>query len=87
MSFGLKNVGVTYQRMVTRIFGEQINKTVEVYVDNMVVKSKKPEEYIPNLAEVFKILRHHKLRLNATKCAFGVRSSRAILRKCKSSWG
>ena len=60
---------------------------MEVCINNMVVKSKKPEEYIPNLAEVFKILRHHKLRLNTTKCAFRVGSSRAILRKCKSSRG
>lgn len=51
----------------------------------MVIKSKKLEEYILNLGEVFKILRHHKLHLNSAKCAFEVGSSRVILRKCKSS--
>ena len=63
MTFGLKNAEATYQRMVTRMFREEIGKTMEVYIDNMVVKSKKPKEHISNLPEVFKILWHHKLRL------------------------
>ena len=78
LSFGLKNVGATYQRMVTRMFREQIGKTVEVYIENMVVKSKKLEEHIPNSAGVFEILRHHKLCTNASKCAFGVGSRKFL---------
>ena len=45
---------------------------MEVYIDDMVVKSKKSEEHVPNLVKIFEILRQHKLRLNASKCAFGV---------------
>ena len=45
---------------------------VEIYIDEMVVKSKRNEEHVPNLVEVFKILRQHKLSLNAEKCDFGV---------------
>ena len=51
---------------------------VEVYIDDMVVKSKKSEEHVPNLVKIFEILRHHKLRLNASKCAFGVRSGKFL---------
>ena len=49
MPFGLKNVGATYQRMVTRMFKEQISKTVEVYISDMVVKSRRNEKHVPNL--------------------------------------
>ena len=72
MPFRLKNVGATYQRMITRIFKEQIGEIVKVYIDNMVVKSRRNEEHVHNLVEVFEILRQHKLCLNANKCAFGV---------------
>ena len=51
---------------------------MEVYIDDMVVKSKKHEEHILNLVEVFEILRHHKLHLNTTKCAFGVGSEKFL---------
>ena len=51
---------------------------VEVYIDDMVVKSKKSEEHVPNLVKIFEILRQHKLRLNASKCAFGVRSGKFL---------
>ena len=51
------------------MFKDQIGDIVEVYIDDMVVKSKKSEEHVPNLVEVFKILRQHKLSLNASKCA------------------
>ena len=58
--------------MVTQIFKEQIGETVEVYINNMVVKSIRNEEHVHNLVEVFEIWRQHKLCLNANKCAFGV---------------
>lgn len=60
------------------MFREQNGKIMEVYINDMVVKSKKPEEHIPNLAKVFEILRHHKLCLNATKCAFDVGSRKFL---------
>ena len=76
MPFGLKNVGAMHQRMVTQIFKDQIGDIVEVYIDDMVVKSKRREEHMPNLVEVFEILRQHKLCLNAGKYVFGVGSSK-----------
>ena len=78
MPFGLKNAGATYQQMVTRMFKEQISETIEVYIDDMVVKIRRNEEHIPNLVEVFEILRQHKLCLNADKCAFSIRSSKFL---------
>ena len=72
MPFDLKNVGDTYQRMITRMFRNKIRLMVEVYVNDMVVKSKKEQGHIDDLREVFEVLRRHKLCLNADKCAFGV---------------
>nr|XP_023895718.1 uncharacterized protein LOC112007578 [Quercus suber] len=72
MPFGLKNAGATYQRMMTRMFRDKIGCTVEVYIDDMVVKSKREEQHTVDLQEVFETLRRHKLRLNAEKCVFGV---------------
>ena len=74
MPFGLKNVGSTYQRMMTKMFEPQLGKNVEVYIDDMVVKSKLVFEHVGNLTNIFEILREHKLRLNASKCSFGVGS-------------
>ena len=57
MPFGLKNVGATYQQMMTRIFRDKIGRTVEVYIDDMVVKSKRDVQHINDLREVFEVLR------------------------------
>ena len=78
MSFGLKNVGSTYQMMMMRIFEPQLGKSIEVYIDNMVVKSKVVSEQVGDLRNIFEILRKHKLRLNASKCSFGVGSSKLL---------
>ena len=72
MPFGLKNAGATYQQMMTRMFRDKIGRTVEVYIDDIVVKSKQEIQHIEDLQGVFEILRQHKLRLNAEKCASGV---------------
>ena len=74
MHFGLKNAGSTYQRMMTKMFEPQLGKNVEVYIDDMVVKSKLVSEHLADLANIFEILRRHKLRLNVSKCSFGVGS-------------
>lgn len=58
--------------MVTRMFRVKIESTIKVYIDDMVVKSKKDERHMTDLNETFKITRQHKLRLNANKCAFEV---------------
>ena len=64
--------------MVTRMFEGQLWKNEEAYIDDMVVKSKEESEHLLDLGEVFKILRKHKLRLNASKCSFGVGSGKFL---------
>lgn len=72
MSFGLKNVGATYQRLMDRICEGGIRRTIEVYVDDMVVKSTTDLAHIDNLTKIFQLLEKHDLRLNIDKCSFGV---------------
>ena len=62
MPFSLKNAGSTYQKMVTQMFESQIGRNVEVYIDNMVVKSKQVVEHLADLGEVLLVLKEHKLR-------------------------
>ncbi|KAI5336927.1 hypothetical protein L3X38_016196 [Prunus dulcis] len=78
MPFGLKNAGATYQRLVNKIFKEQIGKTMEVYVDDMLVKAPKRADHIGNLAESFSLLRQYRMKLNPSKCTFGVSSGRFL---------
>ena len=54
------------------MFEPQLDKNVEVYIDDMVMKSKLVSEHVRDLISIFEILREHKLRLNASKCSFGV---------------
>ena len=67
MPFSLKNAGSTYQRMMTRMFKPQFGKGIEVYIDDMVVKSKVVSEHVGDLGNIFEILKKHKLCLNAYK--------------------
>ena len=78
MPFGLKNTGSTYQQMMTKMFEPQLGKNVEVYIDDMVVKSKLVSEHLADLTSIFEILREHQLRLNASKCSFGVGSGKFL---------
>ena len=78
MPFGLKNAGSTYQRMMTKMFEPQLGKNIEVYIDDMVVKSKVVPEHVGDLGNIFEILRKHKLCLNASKCSFGVGLSKFL---------
>ncbi|XP_050239963.1 uncharacterized protein LOC126689007 [Quercus robur] len=78
MPFSLKNAGSTYQRMMSRMFEPQLGKNIEIYIDDMVVKSKLEFEHINDLENIFKILRKHKLQLNASKCFFGVESRKFL---------
>ena len=78
MLFGLKNVGATYQRMITKMFAKQLGKTVEVYINDMVVKSILAEDHLSDLRAVFNTLKRHHLKLNASKCAFGVGSGKFL---------
>ena len=76
--FGLKNTGSTYQRMMTRMFKPQLGKSIEIYVDDMVVKSKVVSEHLEDLNSTFNVLRKHKLCLNASKCSFGMGSGKFL---------
>ena len=78
MLFGLKNARSTYQRMMTKIFEPQLGKNIEVYIDDMVVKSKDVSDHVDDLRNIFGTLREHKLRLNASKCSFGVGSGKFL---------
>ena len=60
------------------MFRDKIRHTVEVYIDDMAVKSKREMQHIDDLKGVFKVLRQHRLRLNADKCAFGVRAGKFL---------
>ena len=72
MPFGLKNTGATYQSAATTLLHDLIHKGVEVYVDDMIVKSKDHEGHTPALQKFFKKIQFYKLWLNPKKCTFGV---------------
>ena len=78
MPFGLKNAESTYQRMMTRMFELQMGKSIEVYIDDMVVKSKLVYDHVRDLDDIFEIMRKCRLRLNASKCSFGVGSGKFL---------
>ena len=78
MLFDLKNAGSTYQRMMTRMFEPQLGKNIEIYVDDMVVKSKVVSEHLRDLNSTFGVLRKHRLRLNVSKCSFDVGSGKFL---------
>ncbi|KAM2308354.1 hypothetical protein TB2_029953 [Malus domestica] len=70
MPFGLKNAGATYQRLVIMMFKKQIGVTIEVYVNDIMVKGKQRSDHTGNLAETFNILKKYKMKLNPAKCTF-----------------
>ena len=78
MPFELKNAGSTYQRMMTRMFESLLGKNIEIYIDDMVVKSKMVSEHLRDLRIIFEILRNYKLHLNASKCSFSVGSGKFL---------
>ena len=78
MPFGLKNAGATYQRLVNRMFQKQIGATMEVYIDDMLVKSTAAKYHIAHLSEAFQILRNYNMKLNPVKCAFGVSTGKFL---------
>ena len=76
MSFRLKNAGATFQRMVNKVFKDLIGSTMEVYVNDMLVKSVQRTDHLQHLDEVFKLLRKYKVKLNPEKCTFRVASGK-----------
>ena len=78
MPFGLKNAGATYQRLVNHMFHPQIGRNVEVYVDDMLVKSLDEKKHLDDLQETFDTLRRYNMKLNPSKCAFEVSSGKFL---------
>ncbi|XP_070015163.1 uncharacterized protein [Nicotiana sylvestris] len=78
MPFGLKNTGATYQRLVTKMFQEHLGKTMEVYIDDMLVKTQHSGDHTSHLSDTFQILQKFNMKLNPEKCAFSVASDYAI---------
>lgn len=74
MSFGLINVGATYQRLVNMMFKDHIGKIIEVYVGDMLVNSKEARDHVKHLGEMLSILNKYKVKLNPQKCIFGIES-------------
>ena len=78
MPFGLNNVGATYQRLVTKMFQPFLGSTMEVYIDDMLVKSQQHPDHATHLQQAFDILRVYGMKLNPLKCAFGVSAGRFL---------
>jgi dsDNA-binding SOS-regulon protein len=78
MPFSLKNAGATYQRMMQNYLGSQIGRTIQVYIDNVVITTRKEESLISDLAETFDNLNRYKLKLNPTKCSFDVSAGQLL---------
>jgi hypothetical protein len=78
MSFGLKNVGATNQRAIKKCFKKQLNKNVEAYMDDVVVKIRNSDTLITDLEETFASLREYQWKLNPDKCVFGVPSGKLL---------
>ncbi|PNX89864.1 gag-pol polyprotein [Trifolium pratense] len=96
MPFGLKNAWATDQRLMDRVFAEQIGKNLEVYIEDMVVKTMEEGEHDQDLADILNLVRKYYMRLNPAKCSFGVqvgkflgfmltnRGIEANLKKCQA---
>jgi hypothetical protein len=78
MSFSLKNAGATYQRAIQMCFANQLHRNIEVYMDDVVIKTRNPDGLIADLEETFSRLRRFRWKLNPTKCVFGVPSGKLL---------
>ena len=78
MPFGLKNVGPTYQRLMNKMSAHQLGRNVQVYVDNMLVKSVRENDHLNDLQETFDTLRSYNMKLNLSKCVFEVTTGKFL---------
>ena len=78
MPFSLKNARVTYKTLINEMFKDLIGKSMEIYMDNMLDKSKMVGDHIKHLNQMFNILQKYQMKLNPLKCAFGVRSGKFL---------
>ena len=78
MPFGLKNAGATYQRLMNKMFTHQLERNVQVYVDDMLVKSMRENDHLNDLQKTFNTLRSYNMKLNPSKCVFGVTAGKFL---------
>ena len=78
MSFELKNARATYQRLMNKMFAHQIGRNVQIYVDDMLVKSLCENDHLDDLQETFNTLRSYNMKLNPSKCVFGVTAGKFL---------
>jgi hypothetical protein len=78
MPFGLKNMGATYQWMMQNYLASQIGCNIQVYIDDVVITTGKEESLINNLMKIFDNLNRYKLKLNLTKCSFGISAGQLL---------
>ena len=78
MLFGLKNARTTYQRLVNRMFSKQNERNMEVYVDDILVKSKEESTHLDDLKETYITLKQYQMKLNPRKCVFKVMSRKFL---------
>ena len=77
-AFGLKNIGATDQRTIITLFHDLVYKEIEIYVDDIIIKFKKTEDYLVDLKKLFERLRRYNLKLNPAKCAFETPASKLL---------
>ncbi|XP_022032914.1 uncharacterized protein LOC110934027 [Helianthus annuus] len=78
MPFGLRNAGATYQRLMDKVFETQIGRNLEVYVDDLVIKSSEEKQMLADIEETFQRLREYNIKLNPKKCSFGVEEGKFL---------
>ena len=78
MSFGLKNASATYMRAMMTIFHDMIHKEIEVYVDDVTIKSRESSDHLTHLRKFFERLHQYNLKLNPAKCTFGVADGKML---------
>ena len=78
MPFGLKNAGAAYQSLMNKMFAQQIGRNVQVYVDDMLMKSRREEDHLDDLRETFDTLCSYNMKLNLGKCAFKVTAGKFL---------
>lgn len=78
MSFGLKNAGTTFQRSMDATFSQQIGRNLEVYIDDLVAKTKEGRSHADDLEEILSQVRKYRIRLNPAKCSFGVQAGKFL---------
>ena len=78
MPFGLKNAGAAYQRMMNKFFRNEIGDMLEVYMDDMIVKSRADTDHAAHLRKVYAQARQCRMRFNPEKCTFGVKAGKFL---------